>query len=280
MARKGEKKDRSAIIIAIVAIVLIIVMGVTAGQREKLTVVEKWVGNVISPIQRGVSAGASNISEGLSSIFNFNRIKKENVELQKQVIELEKEITTVQLVRDELEELRELKFALNYIEDGVKYSPITANVIAKTPGNWFNIFTINAGEKHGITTNSIVMAGNGLIGRVYELGDHWAKVVSIIDNNSSISFQVQRDADTQGILTGSITNELSGYLFDPLAEVVVGDKLITSGLGNFPKGIPIGEVIDVAKSSDQLLITIKVQPAVNFNRMGKVIIMTPDVTYE
>lgn len=280
MARKGEKKDRSAIIIAIVAIVLIIVMGVTAGQREKLTVVEKWVGNIISPIQRGVSAGASTIGEGLRSVFSFKSIKKENVELQKEVIELQKRVTAAQLDRDELEELRGLKFALNYIEEGIEYSSITANVIAKTPGNWFDIFTINAGEEHGITTDSIVMSGNGLIGRVYELGDNWAKVVSIIDNNSSVSFQVQRDADTQGILSGSITNELSGYLFDPLAEVVIGDKLITSGLGNFPKGIPIGEVIDVAKSSDQLLITVKVQPAVNFNRMGKVIVMTPDVTYE
>ncbi len=261
-------------IVAAAAIILIIVMGITAGQRENITGVEKWIGNILSPVQSVVNTGVSTVSETFRSIFNMGDIKRENEDLTQKVEALQKELIEYRLERDELEELRGLKYALNYTDESTPMDTITADVISKTPGNWFNIFTINVGENQGVTMDSIVLASNGLIGRVYEAGGNWSKVISIIDNNSSVSFQILRDANSQGILSGSIDYELSGYLFDPLAEVVVGDKLVTSGLGTYPKGIPIGEVVEVGKTNDQLLKTVKVEPAVNFNHMSKVLVMT------
>lgn len=274
MGKRGTK-DRSAMIVAAAAIILIIIMGITAGQRQNITVVEKWIGNIVSPVQNLVSTGVTTIGEGLRSVFKVGQIKRENDTLTKQVEVLQQEVIEYRLNRDELEELRELRYALNYTESDLNIDSITASVIGKTPGHWFDIFTINVGENQGVSMDSIVVAANGLVGRVYETGGNWSKVVSIIDNNSSVSFQVLRDASSQGILSGSIDYELSGYLFDPLAEVVVGDKLITSGLGIYPKGIPIGEVVEVSKTSDQLLKTVKVEPSVNFNQMSKVLVMTP-----
>ncbi|GAB6088063.1 rod shape-determining protein MreC [Alkaliphilus crotonatoxidans] len=274
MARR-DSKDRSAMIVAAVAIILIIVMGITAGQRQNITAVEKWIGNIISPVQNVVNTGAGKISEGFRSVFSMGQIKRENEALLQQIETLQQEVIEYRLERDELEELRDLRYALNYHEEDTPMDIITADVIAKTPDSWFNIFTINVGENQGVTVDSIILSSNGLVGKVYEAGGSWSKVISIIDNNSSVSFQVLRDANSQGILSGSIDFEVSGYLFDPLAEVVVGDKLITSGLGNYPKGIPIGEVVEVGKTNDQLLKTVKVAPAVNFNRMSRVLVMTP-----
>ncbi|WP_026475941.1 rod shape-determining protein MreC [Alkaliphilus transvaalensis] len=280
MGKRGANKDRSAIVVAIIAIILIIIMGVTAGQREEITVVEKWVGNIISPVQQVINTGVTTVGDGFISVFSVSKIKRENDELRSQVEELESEVITTRLNRDELEELRELRYALNFLDEEAEFDTIVADVIGKTPGNWFNTFTINAGEQHGISNESIIVASNGLVGRVFETGGNWAKVVSIIDNNSSVSFQVLRDGDSQGIVSGSISNDLTGYLFDAMADVVIGDKLITSGLGTFPRGIPIGEVVDVSRSADQLLKTITVEPAVNFKRIRKVMVMTPNFTYE
>ncbi|SES74924.1 rod shape-determining protein MreC [Natronincola peptidivorans] len=269
-------KDKSIMIVTIVAIILIIVIGFTSKQREELFIVEKWIGNVFSPVQKVVNTTTITVGEGISSIFNFTKATRENEELRNEILVLQEEIITTRLNRDELEELRGLRFALNYIEEEIGFYPIAANVVAKSPSNWFDTFTIDIGANRGITKDSIVLASNGLVGRVYEVGGNWSKVISIIDNNSSVSFQVLRDRDFQGIVSGSISNELSGYLFDPMAEVVVGDKLITSGLGIYPQGIMIGEIIEVSKSSDQLLKTITVEPAVNFKKMNKVLVITPN----
>ena len=273
MAKKPAK-DRTAMIVAVAAIILIIVMSITSRQRENMSAVEKWVGNIFTPVQKVFSTGVSTVGESLSSVINIGRIKKQNGDLSKQVVELQKEVIQLRMDRDELEELRELRYMLSVTEEKDNYKSVAASIIGKSPSNWFDIFTIDVGADHGVKKDSIVLASNGLVGRVVEVGSNWAKVAGIIDNNSSVSFHVLRDANTQGIVTGSITSELSGYLFDPLAEIVVGDKLITSGLGIFPKGILIGEVSDVARTSDQLLKTIKVEPAVNFKKLNKVLVMT------
>ncbi|KJF27975.1 rod shape-determining protein MreC [Clostridium aceticum] len=274
---KRSMKDKPIMIVTIVAIILIIIIGMTSRQREGVTTVESWIGNLISPIQRVTYTGTTTVGDGLASIFQFRRIDRENQELKAEIAGLQEQLIETRLTRDELEELRGLNYALNHIEEEVELQPIAANVIGKSPSNWFEVFTIDVGSNRGISKDSIVLASNGLVGRVYEVGGNWAKVISIVDNNSSVSFQVLRDRTYQGIVSGSITNELSGYLFDPMAEVVIGDRLVTSGLGIYPRGILIGEVVEVSKSSDQLLKTITVEPAVNFRKMNKVLVMTPNI---
>ena len=274
MARK-TLKNKSAMIVTIVAIILIIVIASTSTQRQNMTTGEKWIGNILNPINSVVNAGSNIMNQGFYTLFNFSKIAEENDILKQEIEVLEKEVIETRLHRDELEELRGLKFALNYIEEDEDFQPIAANISAKSSSNWFDVFTIDVGEKHGISPNSIVLASNGLVGRVFDVGGNWAKVISVIDSNSSVSFQVLRNRSYQGIISGSITNELQGYLFDPTAEVVVGDKLITSGLGMYPEGIMIGEVIEVSKSSDQLLKTVTVEPAVNFQRLNKVLVIIP-----
>lgn len=270
---KNKPKSKSLMIVAIVAIILIIIAGVTSKQRENITVVEKWVGNIITPVQNVFNSGVNKVEENISFIANLKNLKTENEELKEEVESLKKEVLDLNISRTELEELKNLKYALNYIEDTDKQNTISASLIGKEPGNWFNIFTINAGENAGIRKDNIVLNSDGLIGRIYEVGDNWSKVISIIDSNSSVSFEIMRDSSLQGIVTGSINNEITGYLFDPLADIIVGDKIITSGLGIYPEGIVVGEVIEVDKSEDNLLKTIKVEPSVDFKRITKVLVI-------
>ena len=178
------------------------------------------------------------------------------------------------LTRNELEELRSLYKILNYEKFNKEYKYIAASVVAKNPGNWFNMFTIDVGEKEGVLKDSTVMNGEGLIGKVFEVGDHWSKVVSIIDYRSSVSSEVLRNNQYMGIVRGSMNSEITG-LIDPEAEVLVGDKLITSGLSNYAKGILIGEIKEVIKKEDELLKTIIVKSAVDFKKLDKVFIIMP-----
>lgn len=260
-------------IVTIVAIILIIIIGATARQRENITFMEKWVGNIITPVQNVFGKGINGIKQGANFIADIAGLKARNESLEKEVELLHQEVLKLSMTRSELEELKALKYALNYVEDDNKHNIISANIIGNSPSNWFNMFTINAGVAQGIKKDSIILDSNGLVGKVYEVGGNWSKVVSIIDNSSSVSFQIMRDGNLQGIITGSVTNEITGYLFDPLADIIVGDKIVTSGLGTYPKGIIIGEIIEVNKSSDHLLKTIKVEPVVNFKRITKVMVM-------
>ncbi|WP_207707276.1 rod shape-determining protein MreC [Crassaminicella thermophila] len=263
-------------IVTFVTIILIITIGITIGGRARVSMPENLIGKVITPVQKVLYKSGQGIEEAIRSLFKFRSIAKENKLLKKEVQDLNQKLIELSLTKDELNELRHLQDALNYVKENNKRNYITANVTGKDTGNWFNIFTIDVGKKHGIIKNSTVLNGDGLIGRVYEVGDNWSKVVTIIDNKSSVSFQVLRSNQYIGVIRGSVKADLTGYLIDPEAEVLVGDKLITSGLSMFEKGILIGEVKEVIKKKDELLKTIIVKPAVNFKKIDKVFIIIPE----
>lgn len=268
-------KNRISITITVFVIILIMIIGFTAQQREEISVVERGLGRVFLPAQRFVTRTASALEESLVILIRSSEMKEEKNLLRLEIETMQQEMVKQVLTGEELLELRALRDTLNSIQRFIDPNPITANVVAKTPSNWFEMFTIDAGTSHGIGKNSVVIGPGGLIGRVYESGGNWAKVITIIDNSSSVSFQILRDGTYQGIVSGSVTNELSGYLFDPNAEVVVGDLLITTGIGLYPRGILIGKVTEVGRTSDSLLKSVVVEPAVNFKRLDKVLVINP-----
>jgi rod shape-determining protein MreC len=174
----------------------------------------------------------------------------------------------------ELSELDALKSALKYVDQNQNSGYISCNVVSKDMGNWFNMFTVDAGSDQGITKNSTVINGNGLVGLVYEVGENWSKVISIIDQKSSVGFEMLRVSDDyDGVLSGTTNYEFIGELFDPKATVKVNDFIVTSGLGMYPKGILIGKIYEVVTDKDLILNRIKVTPAVDFKKINKVMII-------
>ena len=115
-----------------------------------------------------------------------------------------------------------------------------------------------------------VIASGGLVGIVSEVGKSYAKVRSIIDDNSKVSFKLARDSKQLGVVAGNAMGEVSGYMLDSGSLVSQGDTIITSGLGTYPEGLEIGTVQDVAYNSNTLLKEVTVEPAVNFKSLEKV----------
>lgn len=269
---EGSRFKRTMIIIS--TILLIGIMGITMGGRQNITWLENITGNIIVPIQKGFYAIGNGISSKIAPIINVWEIKEINEALVAENEALKNELIDKTLTKLELEELDHLKEALNYTNKMAIDHYVSCDVVAKEQGNWFNLFTVDAGLKQGVTKNSAVINGSGLIGLVYEVGDNWAKVVSVIDNKASVGFQtLDQSYNYVGQLNGSIDFDLNGYLFDPTADVQAGATLITSGLGVYPKGILIGKISSVNVDKNELLTGIVVEPFVDFKQIDKVMII-------
>jgi len=60
------------------------------------------------------------------------------------------------------------------------------------------------------------------------------------------------------------------------AEVSVGDKVISSGLGGvFPKGLVVGVVVDVVKQKQELFQDITVVPSAELSSLEEVVVVLP-----
>jgi len=261
-------------VLIIVGIILVLLMALSFGGRERITFIESKLGSVIMPIQKFFSGIGNFIDEKTEPVINVLNYKDLNDSLAKENEMLKEQIVYLTMSQKELTELKDLKGALRYVERDSTSGYISCNVISKDIGNWFNMVTIDAGARQGVTKNSTVVNGSGLVGLVYEVGDDWSKVISIIDQKSSVGFEMLRVGDDfDGILSGTTNYELIGELFDPKATVDVDDYIVTSGLGMYPKGILIGKVYEVIEDKDLILKRIKVMPVVNFRKLDKVMIV-------
>lgn len=265
-------------IVALIAIILIVIIGITSSERLKITAVERFIGNVFSPVQKVVFSIGRNISDFFVSIKDLFSLKEENEDLKLKILELEETVRRYENIIGKSEYLINEKKLL----ESTSYNLLSAQVTGKEPGNWFNRFTIDKGMKDGVEKGDTVIQAvevdgeivqEGVVGRIIDVGDNWAKVISIIDESNNISFKVIRTQDG-GILSGNIDGNLSGYLFDSKADIMKGDKLFSSGLGGiYVDDLYIGEITNVIKEDEDLAKKIEVEPAVDFKKIYKVFVI-------
>lgn len=262
------------------AAVLVVVIGLTMGGRSRVTSIENLIGSVLTPVQLALHGATDSVADGMSPLVDVWSYRTVNAQLKAENEKLQQDLIKATLTSQELSTLKELQASLNYAKSQNISNYITCDIIAKDPGNWYNLFVINAGSSQGVLKNSTVLCGEGLVGLVYEVGDDWAKVVSIVDNKSAVGFEimdVQNNYD--GRVTGNADGSLKGYLYDPQAVVHTGQKIITSGLGLYPRGILIGEIREVITNKDNLLKEIVVEPEVDFLKLERVFVIPKTNTF-
>ncbi len=253
--------------------ILIIITVVSYSNIGNSTALGRGIQKMVALIQEPISSAGSGVKTGAKGIFQFRSIMKENEELKNQISDLNRQIVQNKLTEAELGELRNLSNVLGYKNVSSNYTFVTADVIAMDGSNWFNLFTINAGTEDGLYKDAVVVNGDGLIGRVLEVGSDWSKVISVIDESNSVSFIVYQDMQLLGILSGDGKGGLKGYMIDPEAAVSEGNILITSGIGMYPEGIPIGKVEKVVWNNDTLLKTVTIEPSAYFKNLQKVTVL-------
>jgi rod shape-determining protein MreC len=267
-------------IILITVVLLVITIGVTVNGRDQISAVENALGNVVRPLQQGLMTASNYIAEKTYPIRNVFKLADENEALKEELIDTQQALIRQTMLQEEYNELKTLRKTLNYAYRNDLNNYVTADVIARDQNNWYGMFVVNVGLEQGVTENAMVFNGSGLIGQVFEVGQDWSKVLTITDIKGTVSFQIVDDVRSyDGVVSGVSEDELEGYLFDPKGVIYPGDKLITSGLGVYPKGIIIGTVSEVVEDKDTLLKGIKVMPNVDFKNIDKVFIIPETHTF-
>lgn len=261
-------------LIFLTVMLLLITIGVSVNGRNRISVVENALGNIVRPVQRVLIQASNYVAETTYPIRNVFHLSKENQVLKETLLETQRELIRQTMLQEEYNDLRDLRKALNYAQRNDINNYLTANVVARDPGNWYGLFVIDMGLEQGVTENAMVFNGSGLIGQVFEVGDQWSKVITVIDNRGTVSFQILDDVrNFDGVVSGLSEDTLEGHLFDPKGEIFAGDQLVTSGLGVYPKGIMIGQVTEVVEDKDTLLKTIRVKPNVDFKNIDRVFVI-------
>ncbi len=282
--KKYSKNKKEVIAAVSVAITLFLIALFSMSGNNALSKVTSGTMDALTPSERITGGLFSSIKKNISGMFSYKENIKQIEDLRKENQKLKKELIDMDILEEDLRSLEDLKNAINYVGITNPKSYVSASVVAKNDGNWYESFVIGAGEKDGVEIESIVVTGDGLAGIVYEISSNYSKAISLLNYKSAVSFKVLRKSDYMGVIRKNISVDsaknvkgyLVGYMFDMEYDAVPGDILITSGLGMYPEGIPIGEIEQVIEDKKNLVKNIKVRPYVNFKKLDDVMIINPN----
>lgn len=213
--------------------------------------------DVIAPILDLLSRPSASAAQAIDSVRELGRLREENAQLRQQQARLLQWQTVAHRLDHENQELRKL---LNLTPDP-KARFVTARVVGGSGGAFVRSILVAAGSKDGVRKNQVAITGEGLIGRVSEVGERASRVLLLTDVNSNIPVFVERTRE-RAIAHGDSSNSMVlKYVPGDLAATV-GDRIVTSGHGGvFPPGLPLG-VITVVQGG-----MVAVQPFVDWEQV-------------
>jgi rod shape-determining protein MreC len=189
-------------------------------------------------------------------------LQDQNDELRQRVVELEE-------ARLENERLRNL---VGFIE-ARELEAVGARVIGRPANAWEGVITIDRGSADGLEVGMPVLAPEGLLGQTVGVTDNSSKVRLITDQRSGVATLIQANR-AEGVVNGSIDGALTMDYVSQEATVAVGDVVLTSGMGGvYPKGLLVGDVLDVQVNENDLYQHIVVRPSGQVEGIEEVIVL-------
>ncbi|HEX2927826.1 MAG TPA: rod shape-determining protein MreC [Ruminiclostridium sp.] len=265
---------RRAMVVTIIVLILIVCIGLTVNPDSKLN----WIGDLISvpftSVEKAFSYTGQKVEEGIGLFENVQKLQAENKELSEKIDKLNNERSDYLRLKSENEDLRKI-FDLK--DQLAGYELVGANIIARNDGNLFNIFLTDKGSANGIGYNMPVITSKGLVGKVSSAQPFSSKVISIIEDGSSVSAVVAKSG-TFVVVKGDIQLEKEGLCkleYIPAdIDLAQGDEIVTSGIGGiYPKGIIIGTVKEIRAGESDLDRYAIIQPAADLKRLNQVVIL-------
>jgi rod shape-determining protein MreC len=152
-----------------------------------------------------------------------------------------------------------------------------ANVLMRDPANWWRTVQIDLGSRDGIQTNQPVLTADGLVGRVAAVNYVSSQVALVGDRNCRVSALVEDASHDMGVLTASGPFDSSLVQLSYLASganLKPGQNVSTSGLGGvFPKGIPVGKIVDAESVEYGLATEARVKLNANLGALEQVFVL-------
>lgn len=203
------------------------------------------------------------INQGRTSFTNYFEISNHNNILKRENDHL-------------INQLLKPKDSLNLSsENYLGYRAIPADLIQKSYHLPKNTFILNRGSKAGITKEMGVIGAHGIVGIVNQVTPNFSSVMSLLDTDLSINAAFKKNGAFGSLQwTGKAPQEFDFRDISIINPVRIGDTIVTGGMSAyFPKGIPLGQVIEYDSDRVQGYHQIKVKLFHNPTQLHQVYVL-------
>ena len=254
-----------------VVIVLVIVGLVTLALGGYFSPVTNWFSRLTVDAQTWISDRYMAVVDFLTVPRNVASLLQSNTELEAEVARLQTQVIDLQ---QQVTETNILSALVDFARANPEYSYKAASVIGRDPSPFLRYVVINVGSNEGVLPGMPVVTDKGLVGRVVAVIAEAARVQLVTDAASAVDVRLQA-SNTEAMLEGSVTGELSLNMISQDAVIQVGDVVLTSGLGGtYPPNLLVGQVVSIRKLQSELFQQAAIQPNVDFTRLQFILVIT------
>jgi len=264
--------------IAFAVLLVISTMMMAFSSNPTVRELQNGVSFAFRPIQGAVHDVASGIASIANAIAEIDRLRIDNSAL---IAENER-LKIENALNAEDARQNDLLTGLLQLKAGLDYQAVAATVIARESSEFRRLVVLDRGTDDGIAVGDVaIVAGGALAGRVTEVGPDSAKVVLLTDGEFTVIGQT-----TSTVAIGEVIGQLgAGVLvmgqIDSSEIVMVGDEVVTAGIelgggvrSPYPKGLLLGQVIDVRRDANDVVQTAYLQPAADIDKLEYVLVIT------
>lgn len=277
MIRNTERRQRAPgelgirIVILVLAALLLMALQLT-GQLQSL---RSAISFITAPAQLGATGFARTITDGVEFVLELGVLRQRVNELEQINAGLRAENFSLREVERENERMRRiLAFAQTRPGLELRGAQIIARVIGQESTNFLNYIEVDLGATHNIAVGMPVVTEQGLVGRISEVNNVTSKVLLITDPSSAVNAILQ-SSRLNGIIQGTPSGDLIMDFIPQGPIFSVGEVVLTSGMGvRFPRGIPIGQVIERRQRDIDIFQQAVVRPGIDFSSLELVAIVT------
>jgi rod shape-determining protein MreC len=264
-------RERAGYLFLVVTLGHIILISAQVNSRSGVPVLEQVTFGVFAEVQRSMTAVVSGVRHFWSGYVGLRDVREENAELKQQLVDAQIQLQQQRALADRSRGLDRLLG----LRERLTLNTVAAEVIALGATPDFRTMTIDKGSQQGLKSDMAIIAPAGVVGRVVVPSLRAAKVQLLIDRNAAAGALIERSR-AQGVVVGAGDEMLRLEYVSEIADVAVGDVVVTSGIdGIFPKGFIIGRVEAVDRNG-RAYRRITVRPAVDFSSLEEVlVVLTP-----
>lgn len=237
--------------------------GATNPIRDALT-------GIVSPLQLVFGRVFDPVTDQLEALRQGAELVRQNRDLRQQLAEAQSRLALLEEAQHENQDLRR---QLEFKSIVPNYQLIAAEVLGRDPSQYLHYLVIDRGSNDGVRVGMPVITEAGLVGRISRVSSGSSQVMLLTDSQSAVNAYVQRSRAT-GVVQGTLGPDLSLEYVLRGETIVVGDVLLTSGVGgNFPRRLVIGQVAEVRQNDIEAHTSAVVVPAANLAELESVLIL-------
>ncbi|MEM7535869.1 MAG: rod shape-determining protein MreC [Chloroflexota bacterium] len=244
-------------------------------QTGRLTPAESFVTQIFSAPLQTLTILTESAADFIGFFSELRVLRLRNSELENINSNLQVEIFRLNEVERENQQLRAmLAFAETRPGLELRGAQIVARVIGQESSNFLDYIMLDLGSIHGVDVGMPVVVDQGMVGRISEVTATTSKVLLITDDNSALNVILDRSR-LNGVLRGTPDGTLVMDFIPQGAIFSIGEIVLSSGLGGrFPKGIPVGQVIEIRQRDIDVFQQAVILPTVDFTRLELALVVT------